>query len=44
MIVLNSWNDFDESKLKYRDFIFDENYFDKISFKNLKNEIEFSTK
>jgi hypothetical protein len=39
MIILNSWDELDVSKLNYNLYTFDENYFNKLSFNNLKRKI-----
>jgi len=39
MVILNSWDEFDESKLNYSDYNFDDSYFEKLSFYNFKLNI-----
>jgi hypothetical protein len=39
MIILNDWNDFDESLLNYDNYVFDENYFTKLKMSFYKNKI-----
>jgi hypothetical protein len=39
MIILNDWNDFDESSLNYDNYVFDENYFTKLKMSFYKNKI-----
>ena len=35
MIILNSWDELDITKLNYSEYIFDEKYFDKIIMNNI---------
>jgi hypothetical protein len=40
MVLLNSWDDFDENKLIYNDYTFDNTYFDKISLSYIEHMIK----
>ena len=40
MVLLDSWDLFDETKLNYRDYTFDDEYFNNISFSKILHEIK----